>query len=151
MSNNPNIIIERYNENKRYKCFNNKEIKIKGVIHMDITSGNWIAKKCQILMVEQNTTNLMGRDMPKLGISLQQTKQQGRQIHHTSYIQTKKKHYQMYIQKISTLMYTSRQIQKSHSKVIIPGEPQPQSTKMKKGPLTPTRKGRKRIRQTNKQ
>ena len=91
MSNNPNIKIERYNEYKRYRCFNNKEIKIKGVIHMDITSGNWIVKKCQILIVEQNTTNLMGRDMlPKLGISLQQTKQQGRQIHHISDIQTKK-------------------------------------------------------------
>ena len=91
MSNNPNIKIERYNENKRYRCFNNKEIKIKGVIHMDITSGNWIAKKCQILIVENNTTNLMGRDMlPKLGISLQQTKQQGRQIHHISDIQTEK-------------------------------------------------------------
>ena len=76
----------------------------------------------------------MGRDMlPKLGISLQQTKQQGNQIHHISDIRTKKT-YQMDIQKISTLMYTSRQIQKSHSKVIIPGEPQPQSTKRKKGP-----------------
>ena len=151
MSNNRNIIIERYNENKRYKCFNNKEIKIKGVIHMDITSGNWIAKKCQILIVEQNTTNLMGRDMlPKLGISLQQTKQQGRQIRHISDIETEKNYYQMDIQKLSTLMYTSRQIQKSHSKVIIPGEPQPQSTKRKKDPLTPNRKGRKRIRQTDK-
>ena len=58
---------------------------------MDITSGNWFAKKCQILIVEQNTTNLMGQDMlPKLGISLQQTKQQGRQKHHISDIQTKK-------------------------------------------------------------
>ena len=56
----------------------------------------------------------------------------------------------MDIQKKSTLMYTSRQIQKAHSKVIIPGEPQSQSTKRKKGPLTPTRKGRKRIRQTDK-
>ena len=91
MSNNSNIKIERHNENKRYRCFNNKEIKIKGVIHMDITSGNRIAKKCQILIVDQSTTNLMGRDMlPKRGISLQQTKQQGRQIHHISDIQTEK-------------------------------------------------------------
>ena len=82
MTNNPNIKIERYNENKRYRCFNNKETKIKGVIHMDITSGNWLAKRRQILIVKQNTTNLMGQDMlPKLGISLQQTKQQGRQKH----------------------------------------------------------------------
>ena len=58
---------------------------------MDNTSRNWLAKRCQILIVEQNTTNLMGRDMlPKLGISLQQTKQQGRQIHHISDIQTEK-------------------------------------------------------------
>ena len=47
-------------------------------------------------------------------------------------------------------MYTSRQIQNSHSKVIIPVEPQPQPTKRKKGPLTPTRKCRKSIRQTDK-
>ena len=33
MTNNPNIKIERYNENERYRCFNNKEIKIKGLIH----------------------------------------------------------------------------------------------------------------------
>ena len=32
-------------------------------------------------------------------------------------------------------MYTSSQIQKSHSKVIIPGEPQPQSTKRRRVPL----------------
>ena len=91
MTKNPNIKIEQSNENKRYRCFNNKEIKIRGIIHMDITSGDWLAKRCQILIVEQNTTNLMGRDMlPKLGISLQQTTQQGRQIHHISDIQTEK-------------------------------------------------------------
>ena len=96
MTKNPNIKIEQYNENKRYRCFNNKEIKIRGIIRMDITSGDWLAKRCQILIVEQNTTNLMGRDMvPKLGISLQQTTQQGRQIHHISDIQTEKKHYQV--------------------------------------------------------
>ena len=43
MTNKPNIKIERYNKNKRYRCFNNKEIKIKGVIHLNITSGNWLA------------------------------------------------------------------------------------------------------------
>ena len=85
MTQNPNVKIEKYNENKRYRCFNNKEIKIKGVIHMDIASGRWCAKRCSILIVDQNTTNLMGRDvLPKLGINLQQTKQQGRQIHHFS-------------------------------------------------------------------
>ena len=44
---------------------------------MNITSGSWCAKRCPIIILEQNTTNLMGRDvLPKLGISLQQTKQQ---------------------------------------------------------------------------
>ena len=44
---------------------------------MDIKSGSWCAKRCPILIVEQYTANLMGRDiLPKLGISLQQTKQQ---------------------------------------------------------------------------
>ena len=77
MTQNTNVKIEKYNENKCYRCFNNKEIKIKGVIHMDITFGSWCAKIWTILIVEQNTTNLLGRDvLPKLGISLQQTKQQ---------------------------------------------------------------------------
>ena len=85
MTQNPNVKMEKYKENKRYRCYNNKEIKIKGVIHKDITSGNWCAKRRPILMEEQNTTNLMGHDvLPKLGTSLQQTKQQGRQIHHIS-------------------------------------------------------------------
>ena len=76
MMQNPNVKIENLNENKYYRCFNNKEIKIKGVIPIDITSGSWCAKRCPILIVEQNTTKLMGRDvLPKLGISLQQTKQ----------------------------------------------------------------------------
>ena len=92
MMQNPNVKIEKFNKNKRYSCFNDKEIKIKGVIHMDITSGSWCAKRCPILIVKQNTTNLMGRDvLPNLGISLQQTKQPGRQINHISDIETEKK------------------------------------------------------------
>ena len=88
MTQNPNVKMEKYKENKRYRCFNNKEIKIKGVIHMDITFGSWCAKRCPILIVEQNTTNLMGRDvLPKLGISLQQTKQQEEQDATASMIQ----------------------------------------------------------------
>ena len=43
-------------------------------------------------MVERNATNLMGRDvLQKIGVSLQQTKQQGRQIHHVLNIETGKK------------------------------------------------------------
>ena len=77
MTQSPNFKIKKYNKNKRYRCFNNKEIKIKGVIHMDITSRSWCAKICPILIVEQYTTNQMQRDvLPKLGISLKQTKQQ---------------------------------------------------------------------------
>ena len=41
-------------------------------------------------------------------------------------------------------MYTIRQIQKSHSKVGIPGKPKPQPAKGKKGPPTPIRKSRKK-------
>ena len=41
--------------------------------------------------MEQNTTNLMGRDvLPKLGISLEQTKQQGKQINHISDVENGK-------------------------------------------------------------
>ena len=142
-----NIKIEKYDNNKRYKCFNNKEIKIKGAIHMDITSGDWLAKKCQILSVEQNATNLMGRDiLPKLGISLQQTKHQGRHINHFSDVQTEKKYYQVDVLKIPTPMYAPLSIQKPYSKVSIQRKPQPQPTKGKKSPLTPPRKSRKRIR-----
>ena len=87
MTQKPNVRIEKYNENKRYRCFNKKEIKIKGVIHMDITSGSL----CATLIVEQNRTNVMGRNvLPKLGISLKQTKQQGRQIHLISDVETGK-------------------------------------------------------------
>ena len=75
MMQNPDIKIERFNENKRYRRLNNEERKIKVVIHMDITSGSWCAKRFPILIVEQITTNLMGQDvLPKFGISLEQTK-----------------------------------------------------------------------------
>ena len=58
---------------------------------MDIISGSWCAKNAQFLIVERNETNLMGRDvLQKLGVSLQQTKQKGRQIHHVLNIETGK-------------------------------------------------------------
>ena len=44
MTQNPNVKIEKYNENKCSRCFKNKEIKIKGVILMDITFGSWFEK-----------------------------------------------------------------------------------------------------------
>ena len=51
MTQNTNVRTEKYTENKRYRCINKKEIKIKS-IHMDITFGSWCAKRCPILIVE---------------------------------------------------------------------------------------------------
>ena len=51
--------------------FNNKQIKVEGVLHLDHKSGSWNAPDCQILMVKNKTNNIMGWDiLRKLGITL---------------------------------------------------------------------------------
>ena len=57
-----NAEIHPYNEETKYRCFNNNDIAIKGVVHMELKSGSWNAKNCKILVVDNKTNNIMGRD-----------------------------------------------------------------------------------------
>ena len=57
-----------------FRCFNNNKINIIGTIQVDITSGSSNAKNCTILLVNNNTINIMGRDiMDQLGLRLTMT------------------------------------------------------------------------------
>ena len=70
-----NIRIEKFTENTIYKCFNNNNIEIEGVLIIDIQSGSWTAKSCKVLIVKNKTNNIMGRDLlSKLGITLNASK-----------------------------------------------------------------------------
>ena len=70
-----------YKEHEKFKCFNNKQIKIEGVLHLDLKSGSWNAPDCQILLVENKTNNIMGRNiLRKLGITLTASKNTGKKI-----------------------------------------------------------------------
>ena len=70
-----------YKEQEKFKCFNNKQVKIEGVLHLDLKSGSWNAPDCQILLVENKTNNIMGRDiLRKLGITLTASKNTGKKI-----------------------------------------------------------------------
>ena len=61
--------------NTQYRCFNNIEIPIIGTIEMDLLSGQRKALKNEILVVDANTVNLLGRDiLGKLGFTLTQNK-----------------------------------------------------------------------------
>ena len=56
------------------RCFNNKKIDIIGTIQVDITSGSSNAKNCTILLVNNNTINIMGRNIKdQLGLQLTMT------------------------------------------------------------------------------
>ena len=57
-----------------FRYFNNKKINISGIIQVDITSGSSTATNCTILLVNNNTINIMGRDiMEQLGLLLTMT------------------------------------------------------------------------------
>ena len=65
----------------RYKCFNNQDIKILGVLHITFESGAWTAKNCRILLVKHLPQPVMGRDiLQQLGIVLTATKPTGKTI-----------------------------------------------------------------------
>ena len=86
-----NAEIHPYNEETTYRCFNNSDIAIKGVLHMELKSGSWNAKNCKILVVDNKTNNIMGRDvLAKLGITLKAEKSHGKQGHTILNIQTEK-------------------------------------------------------------
>ena len=86
-----NIQIEKFTENTIYKCFNNNNIEIEGVLIIDIQSGSWTAKSCKVLIVKNKTNNIMGRDLlSKLGITLNASKNTGKPINFISNLQTEK-------------------------------------------------------------
>ena len=95
-----NAEIHPYNEGKKYRCFNNNDIAIKGVLHMELKSGSWNAKNCKILFVGKKTNNIMGRDvLAELGITLKAEKPHGKQVHTILNIQTEKNIIKWIIQK----------------------------------------------------
>ena len=54
---------------KEFRCFNNDKIRVDYSIQLDLVTGNTTAHNCQILVVPQNTVNLLGRDtLQKLGV-----------------------------------------------------------------------------------
>ena len=58
---------------------------------MELKSGSWNAKNCRILVVDNKTNNIMGRDvLAKLGITLKAEKPHGKQVHTILNIQTEK-------------------------------------------------------------
>ena len=67
----PNVKITEYTEATVYKSFTNNNIEIKGVLSLELNSGPWTAKECKVLIEENRTNNIMGRDIiTKLGITL---------------------------------------------------------------------------------
>ena len=59
----------------KYRCFNSIEIPIAGRIKLKLRSGHRVATNNEILVVNANTVNLLGRDiLGKLGFTLPQNK-----------------------------------------------------------------------------
>ena len=72
--------------------FNQKDIEFQGKIILKLKSRSWTARECEILVVEHQTHNLMGRDIRcNLGLSLRQTNPQetGNQINSIPNIEVK--------------------------------------------------------------
>ena len=66
---------EPTNGQTQYRCFNNIEIPITGIIQINLRSGLREATNNEILVVNANTVNLMGRDiLGNLGFTLSQNK-----------------------------------------------------------------------------
>ena len=88
----------------------------------------------------------MGRDiLPKVGISLQQTKQQGRQIHHVSSIENGILKWQF--KKYTHLCTPLGRFKKPYIQIIIQRKAQPKTTKRRKGSITSVRNSRTETRQ----
>ena len=67
----PDIKITKYTENPIHRSFTNNNIEIKGVLSINLKSGSWTAKACNVLTVENKTNNIIGRgNLTKLGITL---------------------------------------------------------------------------------
>ena len=87
----PNVKISEYTETTVYKIFTNNNIEKKGVLSLELNSGSWTAKDCEVLIMENRTNNIMGRYiLTKLGITLSAQKKPGKTINLISNIQTEK-------------------------------------------------------------
>ena len=74
LANGKNSIEQPKKAIEEFRCFNNNKIDVIGTIQVDITSGSSNAKNCTILLVNNNTINIMGRDiMDQLGLRLTTT------------------------------------------------------------------------------
>ena len=71
---NASIVTQPCISRAQCKSFNNSNnIKIKGLINLELQSGSWSASTGQVSVVGHNTSNLMGRDiLQKLVISVHQ-------------------------------------------------------------------------------
>ena len=71
--------LKDYSNHTKFKCFNNNDI---GQLQLELNSGSWTARNCNILVVEHKSQNLMGRDvLAKLGLTLkQQESDKGKKI-----------------------------------------------------------------------
>ena len=63
MEYNPDVQLQQYTSQIKYKCFNNNNIKIEGEMNLTLQSGSWTAQNCKILVVGHKTNNLTGRDV----------------------------------------------------------------------------------------
>ena len=74
LANGKTAIKQRNKTIGEFRFFNNNKIDIIGTIQVYITSGSSNAKNCTILLVNNNTINIMGRDiMDQLGLRLTMT------------------------------------------------------------------------------
>ena len=74
-----NKIIKTDTNIGEYRCFNNNKIQVDYTVLLDLETGNTTAHNCQILVVPQNTVNLLGLDtLQKLGIELTYIKPGGK-------------------------------------------------------------------------
>ena len=61
LQNNNKMNMEPYNGQMKFKCFNNQDIPIIGQIHMELHSGSWTAKHCNILVVKHGSQQNEGK------------------------------------------------------------------------------------------
>ena len=57
----PDTKITNFMEKTKYKCFNNQDIEIKGVLNVHLKSGSWTVTNFKILLVNNLPQNVLGR------------------------------------------------------------------------------------------
>ena len=82
-----NKIVKQDKDIAEFRCFKHNKIKVDYSIQLDLVTSNTTAHTCQILVIPQNTVNILGRDnLQKLGIELTY-KTPGEKIHYIQPIQ----------------------------------------------------------------